>query len=61
MNSISQSVQHQSSRGYGLLIRAYVQYVLAKLEFHHLNPEFNANFEYEDYLTLKGTTDPNEG
>lgn len=64
IESIARSVQHQmGSRiaGYGVLIRAYVQYILSKLQFHKLNPEFNANFQYEEYISLKGTVDPNEG
>jgi hypothetical protein len=47
--------------GYGPLIRTYVQFVLAKLRFHRLRPEFNGLFEYEEYVTLKGIDDPNEG
>ena len=47
--------------GYGTLIRAYVQFLLAKLRFHRLRPEFNGLFEYEEYVTLKGIDNPNEG
>ena len=47
--------------GYGSLIRTYVQFILAKLRFHRLRPEFNGLFEYEEYVTLKGIDDPNEG
>lgn len=47
--------------GYGPLIRAYVQFILAKLRFHRIRPEFNGLFEYEEYVTLKGIDDPNEG
>ena len=43
------------------MIRAYVQFILAKLRFHRLRPEFNGLFEYEEYVTLKGIDDPNEG
>ena len=49
------------SLGYGPLIRTYVQFILAKLRFHRLRPEFNGLFEYEEYITLKGIDDPNEG
>ena len=49
------------SPGYGPLIRTYVQFLLAKLRFHRLRPEFNGLFEYEEYVTLKGIDDPNEG
>lgn len=47
--------------GYGSLIRTYVQFILAKLKFHRIRPEFNGLFEYEEYVTLKGIDDPNEG
>ena len=38
-----------------------MQFLLAKLRFHRLRPEFNGLFEYEEYITLKGIDDPNEG
>lgn len=47
--------------GYGPLIKTYVQFLLAKLRFHRIRPEFNGLFEYEEYVTLKGIDDPNEG
>lgn len=50
-----------SCAGYAPLIRTYVQFILAKLRFHRLRPEFNGLFEYEEYVTLKGIDDPNEG
>jgi huntingtin-interacting protein 1-related protein len=52
---------HDDCAGYGPLIRTYVQFILAKLRFHRLRPEFNGLFEYEEYITLKGIDDPNEG
>lgn len=48
-------------QGYGPLIKTYVQFILQKLRFHRLRPEFNGLFEYEEYVTLKGIDDPNEG
>jgi hypothetical protein len=59
----SHAVDHKPTIcvGYGPLIRAYVQFLLAKLRFHRLRPEFNGLFEYEEYVTLKGIDDPNEG
>ncbi|KZV74880.1 ANTH-domain-containing protein [Peniophora sp. CONT] len=53
--------QEAGGRGYGPLIRTYVQFLLSKLRFHRLRPEFNGLFEYEEYITLKGIDDPNEG
>ena len=55
------SVCSDQSSGYGPLIRVYVQFILAKLRFHRLRPEFNGLFEYEEYISLKGIDDPNEG
>jgi len=43
------------------LIQTYVQFLLAKLTFHYLRPEFNGLFEYEEYVTLMGIDDPNKG
>ncbi|KAJ2373284.1 sla2 Src-like adaptor 2 [Coemansia sp. RSA 2607] len=48
-------------RNYSVLIRAYVNFLLAKLEYHRLHPEFNGMFDYEEYVSLRGTNDPNEG
>ncbi|KAI5292616.1 sla2 Src-like adaptor 2, partial [Ascosphaera acerosa] len=48
-------------RGYGPLIRDYVLFLEAKINFHRLHPEFNGVFEYEEYISLKTINDPNEG
>ncbi|KAJ2722567.1 sla2 Src-like adaptor 2 [Coemansia sp. Benny D115] len=48
-------------RNYSVLIRGYVNFLLAKLEYHRLHPEFNGCFDYEEYISLRGTNDPNEG
>ncbi|KAH9858036.1 cytoskeleton assembly control protein [Lenzites betulinus] len=61
LETCARTVGHESARGYGPLIRTYVQFLLAKLRFHRLRPEFNGLFEYEEYITLKGIDDPNEG
>jgi len=47
--------------GYGPLIREYIHFLRAKLQFHRYHPEFNGLFEYEEYISLKSTNDPNEG
>ncbi|CAG8509914.1 3573_t:CDS:10, partial [Acaulospora colombiana] len=47
--------------GYGQLIRAYVAFILSKLRFHRHRPEFNGLFEYEEYISLKGIDNPDEG
>ncbi|KAI9444834.1 cytoskeleton assembly control protein [Lactarius indigo] len=61
LETCSRTVGQDGGKGYGPLIRAYVQFLLAKLRFHRLRPEFNGLFEYEEYVTLKGIDDPNEG
>lgn len=58
---LSQFCKFTFNSGYGPLIRVYVQFILAKLRFHRLRPEFNGLFEYEEYISLKGIDDPNEG
>jgi hypothetical protein len=47
--------------GYGVLIKAYVQFMQSKLDYHQQHPAFRANFDYEEYVSLKGVEDPNEG
>lgn len=47
--------------GYGPLIQEYVHYLVSKLTFHRVHPEFNGLFEYEEYISLKSINDPNEG
>ena len=42
-------------------MREYVYFLLAKLSFHRQHKEFNGLFEYEEYVSLKSTNDPNEG
>jgi len=50
-----------SPMGYAPLIQAYVSFLSAKLNFHRTHEDFKANFDYEEYLSLKGVDDPNEG
>ncbi|KAI0001648.1 cytoskeleton assembly control protein [Russula vinacea] len=47
LETCSRTIGHDGGKGYGPLIRAYA--------------EFNGLFEYEEYVTLKGIDDPNEG
>ncbi|TFK30873.1 ANTH-domain-containing protein [Coprinopsis marcescibilis] len=61
LETCARTVMPDGTRGYGPLIKTYVQFILAKLRFHRLRPEFNGLFEYEEYITLKGIDDPNEG
>ncbi|KAJ1794028.1 sla2 Src-like adaptor 2 [Coemansia sp. RSA 1938] len=52
---------HNGWQNYSVLIRAYINFLLAKLEYHRLHPEFNGMFDYREYVSLRGTNDPNEG
>ncbi|KIM70189.1 hypothetical protein SCLCIDRAFT_102287 [Scleroderma citrinum Foug A] len=61
LETCARTVSADGQRGYGSLIRTYVQFILAKLRFHRIRPEFNGLFEYEEYISLKGIHDPNEG
>ncbi|KAK7059202.1 sla2 Src-like adaptor 2 [Paramarasmius palmivorus] len=61
LETCARTVSSDGQRGYGPLIRTYVSFILSKLRFHRLRPEFNGLFEYEEYITLKGIDDPNEG
>ena len=54
-------MRSMATPGYSSLIRAYVNFILAKLRFHKHHKEFNGVFEYEEYISLKGIDDPNEG
>ncbi|KZP25441.1 ANTH-domain-containing protein [Athelia psychrophila] len=61
LETCARTVGTEGGKGYGPLIRTYVQFILAKLRFHRIRPEFNGLFEYEEYISLKGIDDPNEG
>lgn len=57
----ARTVSQDGIKGYGQLIRAYVAFILSKLRFHRHRPEFNGLFEYEEYVSLKGIDNPDEG
>ncbi|EJT99996.1 ANTH-domain-containing protein [Dacryopinax primogenitus] len=61
LETCARTVGNDGQKGYGSLIRAYVSFILAKLRFHRVHPDFNGLFEYEEYISLKGIDDPNEG
>jgi len=61
LESCARSVTGDGNRGYGTLIRVYVDFLKAKLAYHRHHPEFNGNFDYEEYISLKNVDDPNEG
>lgn len=57
----ARTIGSEGVRGYAPLIRAYVQFILAKLRFHRHHKEFNGLFEYEEYISLKNIDNPDEG
>ncbi|TQS35055.1 hypothetical protein Golomagni_04535 [Golovinomyces magnicellulatus] len=61
IDSLNKGLSGEGIRGYGPLIREYVNFLKAKLSFHGQHPDFNGTFEYEEYISLKGIHDPNEG
>ncbi len=61
IDSLNRGLAGEGVRGYGPLIKEYVNFLLAKLTFHQQHPDFNGTFEYEEYISLKGINDPNEG
>ncbi|RCH87740.1 sla2 Src like adaptor 2, partial [Rhizopus stolonifer] len=61
LETCTRSVNGDGIRGYGTLIRAYVDLLLHKLQYHRTHPEFNGTFDYEEYISLKNIDDPNEG
>lgn len=61
IDSLNKGLNGDGIRGYGRLIREYINFLMAKLSFHGQHPDFNGTFEYEEYISLKGINDPNEG
>lgn len=57
----SQNGAFVTSYGYGPLISSYVSFLLTKIDFHRTHPEFTGNFDYEEYLSIKGVQDLDEG
>jgi huntingtin-interacting protein 1-related protein len=39
----------------------YIDFLRAKLNYHRTHPAFSGTFDYEEYVTLMGVEDPNEG
>ena len=61
LDTCSRTMGSEGNRGYSSLIRSYVSFILAKLKFHKNHSEFNGLFEYEEYISLKGIDNPDEG
>jgi hypothetical protein len=51
----------QYSSGYNELIAQYVSFLRRKLRYHKDHTYFSGTFDYEEYVTLRGIEDPNEG
>ncbi|KAF8935577.1 sla2 Src-like adaptor 2 [Haplosporangium bisporale] len=61
LDQCARSTSQYDGRGYSTLIRNYVDFLHSKLRYHSNHPEFNGNFDYKEYISLKGIDDPNEG
>ncbi|KAI8605586.1 ANTH domain-containing protein [Dissophora ornata] len=61
LDQCARSTQQFGSRGYATLIRSYVDFLHSKLRYHNNHTEFNGTFDYNEYISLKGIDDPNEG
>ncbi|GJJ78567.1 hypothetical protein EMPS_10926 [Entomortierella parvispora] len=61
LDQCARSTHQYDNRGYATLIRAYVDFLLSKLRYHANHTEFNGTFDYNEYISLKGIDDPNEG
>ncbi|KAF9432095.1 sla2 Src-like adaptor 2, partial [Entomortierella beljakovae] len=61
LDQCARSTQQFDARGYGTLIRSYVDFLHSKLRYHKNHPEFNGTLDYNEYVSLKGIDDPNEG
>ncbi|ODV82628.1 hypothetical protein CANARDRAFT_204805 [[Candida] arabinofermentans NRRL YB-2248] len=61
IESLGRTFPGDGMKNYGRLIREYVSYIIKKLHFHHDHRGFNGTFEYEEYVSLKVVSDPNEG
>ncbi|KAF9110590.1 sla2 Src-like adaptor 2 [Mortierella sp. AM989] len=61
LDQCTRSTGQFDARGYATLIRTYVDFLHSKLRYHKNHPEFNGTFDYNEYISLKGIDDPNEG
>ncbi|KAG7705516.1 hypothetical protein KL950_003952 [Ogataea haglerorum] len=61
LESLGRFSNNDTTAGHTKLIREYVFYLEQKLRFHHDHRGFNGMFEYEEYVSLRTVSDPNEG
>jgi predicted nucleic acid-binding Zn-ribbon protein len=61
LDSLKNYYMSNSYSGYASLIRHYVEFLYRKLDFHRQHPDFTGDFNYEEYISLRGVMDLNEG
>ena len=61
LESLGHIASGYGGRGYSALIEPYISFIKAKLTYHQLHPGFSGTFDYEEYVSLRGIDDPNEG
>ncbi|SCV03244.1 LANO_0G03026g1_1 [Lachancea nothofagi CBS 11611] len=61
IESLGRIYQGSGDNGYGRVIEEYVFFLLQKLNFHRTHSGFNGTFEYEEYVSLVTTSNPDVG
>ncbi|SCU96858.1 LADA_0H03114g1_1 [Lachancea dasiensis] len=59
--SLGRIYPENGTGSYGRIIEGYVEVLLKKLDFHRIHSGFNGTFEYEEYMSLVSTSDPDQG
>ena len=60
LNAIERMIQYQGG-SYSELTKEYIKFLRDKLNYHKTHPYFSGTFDYEEYVTLRGVEDPNDG
>ncbi|KCV72956.1 hypothetical protein H696_00510 [Fonticula alba] len=60
LKSLVNQPMRSGARGYQRLIAAYNHFLILKLAFHQVHPEFSPNMSYADYVSLRKAHEPNE-
>ncbi|KAJ3363092.1 sla2 Src-like adaptor 2 [Kappamyces sp. JEL0680] len=58
---VKTNMDYGTGTSYSGMIKSYVQFLKQKLDYHRLRPFFSGTFDYEEFVSLKGVQDPNEG
>lgn len=61
LDTILSTTSNHSSSSYSQLIKNYIAFLKTKLTYHRNHPYFSGTFDYEEYVSLKGIEDPNQG